>query len=620
MNNIKNIFRNGILMTAGLAALCACSDTWDDHYNPNGGLMYDGTTMQAIQEKASDFAEVLSAAGYATELNSESSYTIWAPQNGSFDKAALLAQLKSGDKDEVVKKFINSHVTRYNVSLGVDAQSVKLLNAKIVEMGTISNPTFGAANIVESNLACRNGVLHVIDDDNPYSPNLYEMIEDLQKSSDLDVTFYKFLDECDSFILDENRSLSYGVNEDGLPIYVDSVTERWNRVLGGAEIYEEDSSFTVIIPSAEAFQKRYNEAFKLLKFNPVEDKKKPGRVDSLRHVLSGRFAMKDLIFNNKAGKNASPEDSIVSTDYTGYSNWELSRFYKPFAADGILSRANWTDTVACSNGTAYIMNDYPFSVTEQFFNIRRITPTETYVNRETDAAGKTQPWATAGSTERFYLYGNSLQPLDIIATMDEEDKNGVTVAQLDTLPGNPALKQVQFIYCQPSASTATAKYSIELPNTLAGTYDIKMVTVPIWAKNGYMIGTPNNTRYKFTAFIFERNNGEEAVAQEVGKYGNSGVQLVADEAHADGKNILSRNFDDEMHVLYSDTISLGEYTFKSCYYGMDEPGVILQLQPGGKTAELRNNVFTKDMLISKIILTPVYKEDETAEATENKRR
>lgn len=626
MNNIKNIFRNGILMAAGLAALCACSDTWDDHYNPNGALSYDGTTMQAIKEKASDFAEVLVAAGMEKELNSESAYTLWVPANGSFDKSAILDQIENGNKKEVVKRFISSHMARYNVSLGTEAQTVKLMNSKIVEMGTFNAPTFGKTTISESNVACRNGVIHLIDGENEYVPNLYEAIADRDASSTASMSFYKFLEECDSFILDEERSLSYGVDEDGLPIYVDSITERWNRAIVGAEIFEEDSNFIVIAPSAEAFQKRYEIAKSLLKFNPSEDQKKAGRVDSLTRTLAGRFAIKDLIYTMNDGKNKHLQDSIVSTDYTGYNDWELSRYYRPFAANGILSPANRADSLKCSNGIIYYMNDYPMSVTEQFFNLKRITPTNAYVNRKTSPNGSAQPYATEGSKQTFYTYRQVYYPYKIHTVLEDTVISKTTYQKvnpdsIDTIPGVvPSTMQITWLDCEPTSNTSAAKYAFELPNTLSGKYNIKIVTVPFWAKNGFVAGVPNNTLYKFTAELFQKQNGEEAIVGKIGEYGSS-EPIVAVDGHADGKNIISKNFDENGMLLYSDTIDLGDHVFNSCYYGMDEPGVILRLTPGGKTAELKADkspaVYTKELLLSKIILTPVY--EENAEANKKRR-
>lgn len=627
MNNIKNIFRNGILMAAGLAALCACSDTWDDHYDANGNLSYDGTTMDAIQEKASDFAEVLVAAGMEKELNSESAYTLWVPANGTFDKDAILDKIKNGGKKDVVKRFINSHMARYNVSLGTEAQTVKLLNSKLVEMGTLNAPTFGSTTISSSNLACKNGVIHVIDGENEYVPNLYEAISDREASATTDINFYKFLEECDSFILDEERSLSYGVDEDGLPIYVDSVTERWNRALVGSEIFEEDSNFVVIAPSPEAFAKRYEIARSLLKFNPSEDKKKAGRVDSLTHTMAGRFAMKDLIYNMNSGKNAHVQDSLVSTDYVGYSYWEQSRYYRPLAADGILSPANRADSVKCSNGIIYFVNDYPFSETEQFFYQLRITPSNSYVNRKTTPDGKTRPYATENAKQSFGSRTVAYRPQEIHLQLKDTTLAKVETflvdSVIDTVMPAPSIRQVSWLACEPTTGTASVKYSFELPNTLSGKYNIKIVTIPIWAKNGYQIGVPNNTLYKFSAELYQKQNGEEAVVTEVGEYESSGETIKKEDGD---KNFVTKNFIVDENgvgtVLYNDTVDLGDHVFKSCYYGMDEPGVILRIIPGGKTAEVKGDattpaVYTKELLLSKIILTPIV--EESAESN-NKRR
>jgi uncharacterized surface protein with fasciclin (FAS1) repeats len=113
---MKKLFRMATLAVCGAMMIASCTDTWDDHYG-DAGTGTNGSTMDYLTTHASDFAEILKAAGFDANLNSSQVFTILAPKNGSFDKKALLTQLASGDKSQVVERFIKNHVMLYSVSM-----------------------------------------------------------------------------------------------------------------------------------------------------------------------------------------------------------------------------------------------------------------------------------------------------------------------------------------------------------------------------------------------------------------------------------------------------------------------------------------------------------------------
>ena len=91
----------------------SCTDTWDEHYETPVSLTYEGTTLQALEEKAPDFAKVIKAYGYERELSSDNIYTIWAPLD--FDISQYVDESGNAieDSTEVVKQFIKNHIARY---------------------------------------------------------------------------------------------------------------------------------------------------------------------------------------------------------------------------------------------------------------------------------------------------------------------------------------------------------------------------------------------------------------------------------------------------------------------------------------------------------------------------
>ena len=111
-NNIKNTLRMGIIAAAGAAAMISCTDTWDDHYDSASMSGFNGTTMQAIEKNAPDFAAVIKAVGFDRELNSDNVYTIWAPM--SFNKDSILEVAKK-DSAAVVDRFIKNPIKFINI-------------------------------------------------------------------------------------------------------------------------------------------------------------------------------------------------------------------------------------------------------------------------------------------------------------------------------------------------------------------------------------------------------------------------------------------------------------------------------------------------------------------------
>ncbi len=90
----------------------SCSDTWDDHYNAGlSALKFNGTTMQALEETAPDFAKVVKAYGFSRELSSDNTYTVWAPADGTFDLSDYVGSNgeRVADSAEVVNDFIIDH-------------------------------------------------------------------------------------------------------------------------------------------------------------------------------------------------------------------------------------------------------------------------------------------------------------------------------------------------------------------------------------------------------------------------------------------------------------------------------------------------------------------------------
>ena len=627
MNNINKTFRAGLTLAAGLVAMYSCTDTWDEHYgdfaaNENS---YPGTLMQALEDKAPDFAKVVKAYGYDRELASDNFYSVWAPEDGSFNLSDYVDAdgNRVADSTGVVKEFLKSHISRYAYSLNKEDQKFTLLNEKTITL--FADGKFGNSEIKSSNISTKNGVLFTIAEPNPYAYNLFEIIGreyklDATEGKDtLSLYSYLYDPKVNKDSLVEDKSVYRGVDENGEKIWVDSFLLRNNTVLKNvdATIYEEDSSFIAIIPTVKAWQERYKIAERLLNFNPNEDSRTPGACDSLTRHYANQFAMSDLFFNKNA--NEFWQDSLKSTLYGSIgTNWFNHKYYSKMPKDmpedmrvnDILAKAG--TPVDCSNGDAYLVDEYPMGVDEQFFYRIKVYGSSSYINRDLDSEG----------SERFTKNVNtSFRRTERTIYWSYED--------VDEETGDVTSKTKEFkssyVDIEPSSGSANPIVGFNVDDNLSGVYDIYLVTCPIWLLNSLpptiddeTIASMDTRPYRFYTNIFERD--------EKGEYPNSGVRLKNPNIGAvdvDGKPVYGTNYFvthggsifrdplDYSELAVNDTLYIGEYEFKNAYYGRNENGVIIQLQVQITSRQTKD--YSRRMLISSIILKPRGYKDESGE-------
>ena len=602
MNNINNTFRAGLTLVAGLAAMYSCTDTWDEHYsdfaaNENS---YAGTLMQAIEDEAPDFAKVVKAYGYDRELGSDNFYTVWAPVDGSFNLSDYVDEAgnRVADSTEVVKQFLKSHISRYAYSLGKNDQKFTLLNEKTITL--FADGKFGDTQIDKKNISTNNGVLYTIAEPNPYAFNLFEIIAREYKADQTEgkdtMSLYSYLYDPkvnkDSLI--EEKSVYRGMDENGEKIWVDSFLLRNNTILKNvdATVYEEDSNFIAIIPSVKAWQERYRIAERLLNFNPSEDTRTPGTCDSLKRHYANQFAMSDLFFNKNA--NEHWQDSLMSTIHrTGawYNHKYYSKMPKDMPEDkfinDILAKAGTPEE--CSNGDAYLVDEYPMGVDEQFFY--RLKVSGRYgINDDLDNKG------TGKFTKNVNTAFKTTNGTYSYKWRDQQQKT----------------YKYSFVNIEPSSGSANPIVGFDVDNNLSGLYDIYLVTCPIWMATPptgdltpEVIELQDTRPYRFYVNVFER--------EDKGEYPNSGVRL---NNPADGTNYfvthgntIFKNPEDSTELAINDTLYIGEYEFKNAYYGRNDNGVVIQLQV--QITSKQTKEYSRQMLISSLILKPRgYKNDD----------
>lgn len=373
-----------IIMAAAVAlGLQGCSD-WDDHYDANGNNIAgaDATLWEQINSRPelSNFATLLKKVGYDEVLNTNQSYTVWAPNNNAYDFETYNAMSDSLLKAE----FLNNHIARgYHRATGNTSERVHFLNKKVLSFTGEDNYTLGGLAIDSTNILSKNGMMHLLDGVMEFRPNFYEFFNrehnDGFKSSIISDLFKSNMKR----EMDKDKSVE-GPMKDGEITYLDTVyveSNKWFDRLN-AKLTDEDSTYTMIIPSDAAWEKAYKHIEPFFNFPKtiqpftLENDEKTGDLtytiagrqeidaDSLQRTYTQLGILAPLVYSNTINpalrEGKLPEgatDSIKST----YGNYQYNtyNFKDPNSSLVYDAKELFTGTKkeTISNGVAYLTGD-----------------------------------------------------------------------------------------------------------------------------------------------------------------------------------------------------------------------------------------------------------------------
>lgn len=577
MNRIFiNTVRAGVIALITSVSLGSCSDTWDDHYESLSGLTYDGSLLGYLQDNPdlSDFVEVLKASGFDKDLASNQVLTVIAPKNGSFDKQYYLNLIQNGRKKEVIDEFIKNHICRYNISMGAEEQTVTMMNKKNVTLSSISEATIEEENVDKMNVSCSNGVVHVIDGYLPYKYNIYEFLakdwrdnytpaeplpalDENGEAVEVELppyeTLYGYLSEMYVDSLDEPRSVSRGVDENGDQIWVDSVVISNNKILRrlDAYLYREDSTYITLLPDFDAYNRRFQGIKGLFNFNVSYNSDQAVR-DSVQRYWAHYYSLCDLSYNMGQHQNIHTQDSLFSTAFSRWS-WPYNVYYNPYEENGIMSSVY--ETIDCSNGQVCRVHEYPFDVYTNVF--KKIT---------------------LEGESRYYIYEDGENQF----TNKTSTSYNTVANAADTISGSG------YLHVVPAQSSRQTELTFQLPNTLSGQYDIYIKFLP------YQVYAPEDTEHtnlpiRFRCSLYERNANNGAFPA----YNRATVDFYSNPEKKE------RNFQTDPNCI--DSLYIGTYKFNYCYLNTT-PGVLFKIQSNVTSGVAKQ--FTKEMLIDKIVLIP----------------
>lgn len=445
INRIKSYVVAGLLGSSVATAITACTE-WDDHYE--AGDAGDGSSLTLRQQlqansQLSDFNKLLeqtkvfrmhkkTAVSYADLLGSGQLFTVVAPVNGTFNLDSLLQLVETNQGDSMVEKsFVLNHLARSATSLKSVEQDMLMLNNKHVKL---QDSQIQDVTVVKGNQHAVNGVLHVAERPLPYDYNLYEALCDMPDMAAIGAFLRQY--EWDEF--DADASVSSGIVE-GVPVYVDSVVVERNRMLDNIGLLNaEDSTYWVVAPTAEGWQRAWEQTAGYFAYDNSMLKG-----DSLQQYWTNRALLDDAVFNMTDQKSVN--DSLVSVPYLSWRKSYVSGkpvfhvFKTPFAPGGILYGAQ---AVRCSNGVLYKTQEWPFTPEQTFFK---------------------EIWTEGESTW--------------LITEEKVCTYNARREVADSISGN------SYLQILPEKTTSNWELTFRVANTLAGDYDVCAVILPKHVSN-----------------------------------------------------------------------------------------------------------------------------------------
>lgn len=324
---------------------------------------------------------------------------------------------------------------------------VEMLNGKIYEFD--ADGGFAGTPITLADQRADNGLVHQLRSQIPYVNNLYEHIQDRPELSEL----YRFIHQFDEVKFDADNSVEIDIDGQGRPVY-DSVFVSYNRLLedpvyGLGSIAREDSAYNMLLPTDDAWQQAYERIAPSFRVYDADE----AVADSLQDLRTRLAIVEDLVYRSAIAE----ADSVIST--TG------STIHEPAAL------IEGTTRLDASNGTAYLC------------------PTLNYDNRET----WNKPIEVEAEQQNGRTYNNTLTSVY---------QRSVTASSLvEGVSGESYIEVV------PISTSTNPTVIFDIPNILAGTYDVYCVFLPATVEGA--TEELDSTKVNFT-LTYMNTNGRSA--------------------------------------------------------------------------------------------------------------
>lgn len=602
-----------------MLAATSCSDFNDyntvaESWNPSA----DQSLWENISSNPglSDFAQVLQAVGYDDVLSAPTTYTVWAPVNGTFNKDSVLALAQNAStKQKVIDEFVYDHIANYaHQESDAEDNEIYMLSKKLIAFDKNSgNITFDGKELYKNgsvfNTPSSNGLLYTMNGMVPFRPNGYEYIfVDKSANSISDSIFSSFIKKYETVKLDENASVK-GEIVDGKQVYDDSVTVTSNSMIKNtlnSLLEDEDSSYTVLIPTDEAWNKAYEKIKSYYNYiTPLQYQdlsstsadfagKKGGTCPT---TTSGKAtilaATAGVVASSAATLKAAPTDAEI-TDTKAYWTDSITKMW--IVRNSVFSENNKKYNSKLTTGEAFVQLDSLYSTTHNkltnLVNLDNVTifkqqlsngharvisdypfySFETYAGEITTRTPGRVVTASGYNYESKTIARSKLDP---------------NVCQLDD--DQSSLKYVKATL--PVGSNYAPEMDFYLPGVRSTTYDIYAVMVPACVE-GDTLNRPYTLR-------FDLHYTDAKNTPQTGRF--NGETIVPSTNIA----VLSKVKAFTNDPTKVDTLYLGRFTFPVCYAGTEASPNIKVMSTLSSFSSSNRKKYDSELRIANIILKPM---------------
>lgn len=570
-----------MMMAAAMLTATSCSD-FSDYNDVKSDVTSSAnqTLWQNIQAnpELSDFASLIQKSGFSDNLNQSHYYTVWAPLNGTFN----VSDYSNLSTANLLKQFVYNHIADYgHYASGTIDERVKTINKKSYSFTGSSSYTFDERTVTQTNLPSNNGVMHVLNGNAMYFPNIYDYVTDKSLNQDKGIdSISSYFKRYEHSYLDTKSSV-VGPIVNGLQTYIDSVMVTYNLLSAAqnANLGEEDSTYTMLIPTNKAWNASYN------------------KIKACYNYIATTKAESFVTSSGTVTISSTPLTKTVDNVYLKDS---LTRLY--LIRNLVFSNSNKYN-VFLKNQTTPTATDTLYSTThDKLSNPADMLSQQVAEVKMSNGIGKIVDSLAINSWES---YSPELQVAAYKSNNRARVVNGsVTNMQMhDSIMSSTGVlvpRKYYYSWIAPTGGYAKPELDMYLPNVLSTTYNIYCVFAPMAS------GKTLPNRVIFTLSYCDAsgalksqvfyNTNEDSIASFKARF-----PKVTDKATI---NAFSNNI-----ANLPDTMYVGQFTFPVCYKGLNTTDAIC---PNIKITS-PFPVFNKDLMaayqrdfcIAAIILKPV---------------
>ena len=439
------------MATAALLAATSCSDFSDYNDTPVSDVQQAERTLWeniSQNDQLSDFATLVKKAGFDDELSQPHYYTVWAPLNGTYDASSLM----SADSATVLYQFVKSHIAEYNHSVsGLVDERIHALNRKSFAFEGDGQYTYAGHTLRQLNLPNSNGIMHLLDGAARFYPNLYEYLFSCE-GIDSVATFFK---RYETSVLDTKNSV-LGPTINGKQTYIDSVMITSNSLLNRikAKLDKEDSTYTMLVPTNEAWLAHYDKISKCYNYINTTVAQNIDEATSTSSAPTASVTV-DAAYTKDSLTRLHLVSDLVYNNNNYYNNWLIDDTVEPYDTlrsttsgymtnpQEIMSRV--IDRETMSNGTFCLVDSLAFR------------PWESWCFPLGQSPLYSRTWT--GSNTMVYIDNTLFDAIKYV-------------------PKNPAQKQLGYLWVTPLSNYGKPQLDVKLRNVLSTTYNIYIVLAP----------------------------------------------------------------------------------------------------------------------------------------------